>query len=178
MKKLMIRILTFAILALGFIALTIGSTLYWMRGDERYEGIGGEMLTSIGLFLLTILLFVYVLVHCTQRSKTDFPTLGEVVSRISMKKIWILILLLSFILSWVFRMQIYSDTHTTTITPPPGSTESHSEYHNPIFAYEVHQIGEQETRKRTMHVPNPLFFLIVYLYYRGVKKWSEVRTKE
>ena len=66
MKKLMIRILTFAVFALGFIALTIVFGLYWMG------------------ILLAILLFVFtsftdafglrcVLVHCTRRSKTDFP---------------------------------------------------------------------------------------------------------
>ena len=185
MKKSKILILAFIIIGLAIITLTIVYALYSIHGDDRYEGMSGGILISIVLTILTILLFVYALAHCSRRSRADFTTLNDSVimmklSRISMKNIWICILLLAFILSWAFRLQIYSNSDTHTVTIPPGGTIAGTTYEQdqtPFFFYEMQRTGDQESRRRNVWIPNPLFFIIVYLYYRGVKKRPKVEIK-
>jgi signal transduction histidine kinase len=179
MKKSKILILAFIIIGLAIITLTIVYALYSIHGDDRYEGMSGGILISIVLTILNILLFVYALAHCSWRSRANFMTLSELVmkiGRISMKNIWICILLLAFILSCAFRLQICSNSYTVTI-PPDGVIAMTQQYQTPFFFYEMQRTGNQESRRRNVWIPNPLFFIIVYLYYRGVKKRPKVEIK-
>ena len=139
-----------------------------------YCGMGVTVAIGIGLAIVTILLFVYILVDRIRRSEADFPTLiygGKEISQKVVKRIWTWILILSFILGLSASQQIWSDSATETKRPPPGTVESkyQCQYFSPFFTYKVEKIGNKETRESALRIPL-LFFLGVYLYYRGVKK--------
>ena len=128
---------------------------------------------GIGLSILTISLFVYVLVDCIRRNEADFPTLiygGKSISQRVVKRTWTWILTLSFILGLFASQQIYSASETgRNITLPSGATAYSMS--SPFHIYEVKKISDEEVyRKRALRVPL-LFFLGAFLYYRGVKKW-------
>ena len=130
---------------------------------------------GIGLSIFTILLFVYILVDCIRRNEADFPTLiygGKAISQRVVKKTWTWILTLSFILGLSTSLQIWSASETgRNITLRSGAIEYST---SPFHVYEVKKISDEEVyRKRAFRVPL-LFFLGVYLYYRGVKRFSQL----
>ena len=139
-----------------------------------YCGMGVTVAIGIGITIVTILLFVYIIVDCIRRSEADFPTLiygGKEISQRVVKRIWTWILILSFILGLSYSQQIWSWSHSSTErkSPPPGTVKSKYSFSSPFFTYKVEKIGDKETREGALRIPL-LFFLGVYLYYRGVKK--------
>ena len=141
-----------------------------MSDRLQYCSMGVTMAIGIGLAIFTILLFVYILVDCIRRSEADFPTLvygGKEISQRVVKAIWTWILILSFILGLSASQQIYSATETKS--SQPGSVKSKHSFSSPFYTCKVDQDGNKEIRENALRIPL-LFFLGVYLYYRGVKK--------
>jgi len=130
---------------------------------------GVTVVIGIGIGILTILLFVYILVDCIRRNEADFPTLiygGKAISQRAVKKTWTWILILSFILGLSASQQIWGHSLTW-----PGTVESKYQYSSPFFTYKVEKVGDNENRETALRIPL-FFFFGVYIYYRGVKRFS------
>ena len=167
------RVIIKFLLSIGIALLLLSTVLMYVliRFDEHVT-----LLISIGLFLLILLLFVYLLRDCIRRSEADFPTViygGKALRQKSVKKTWTWLLILSFILGLVVSQEVGHSTATASYPEVETSVTSKSEYtHSFLFVtYEVHKIDDKKIyEKKALRLP--LFFLIgVSLYYLGVKRW-------
>jgi hypothetical protein len=134
---------------------------------------------GIGLTLITFVLFLYVMVDCLRRSEKDFPAFiygGKEVSQRTIKKTWLWIVILTFILGVAVRPTIYGYSATMDKTLLSGTITSKYEFWTLYSTYQAEQVGDKVILiENTWRVPL-FFFFGLYLYWRGVKRWPRKHT--
>jgi len=136
---------------------------------ETYSSIGW------GLTLVTFVLFLFIMVDCLRRSEKDFPTLfygGKEIAQRSIKMMWKWILIFTFILGVAVRPTIYGHfAAIDKISLAGGTIASKYESRTLYSTYRSEQVGDKVILiEKTWRVPL-FFFLGLYLYWRGVKRW-------
>ncbi len=130
------------------------------------------MIIGTGLALVSLLIFVYFTIDCIRRNATDFPSIvygGNPIRPRIVKRSWTWLLILSLTLGWTNSLTIWSHTTTGLVIESPRTVESSYQSSSPFFIDRVEIIGEYETHERAIRIPI-VFFLGMYLYYRGVKR--------
>jgi len=150
--------------------------------DER-------IIWNIGFFFLPlayVVALVFVLGNCLRRRKVQFPTLilgGRQISQRSVKKMWTGILILSFILGWSGRPSLLemggggSFPGQSPVDKIVQQVRTIKYLTSPFLSYEVHESAFGSDANRKVKTDEKidsrlplLFFIAVYLYFRGVRR--------
>ena len=98
------------------------------------------MMIGIGIAILTISLFVFLLIDCLRRIEAEFPTLvydGKTVSQRVIKRTWTWFLILSFALGLSTSQTIWGHSTTDSNFQSSGVVVTKYQYLSPFFIYKV-----------------------------------------
>ena len=98
------------------------------------------MMIGIGIAILTISLFVFLLIDCLRRIEAEFPTLvydGKTISQRVIKRTWTWFLILSFALGLSTSQTIWGHSTTDSNFQSSGVVVTKYQYLSPFFIYKV-----------------------------------------